>query len=207
MLEARKVTFHYPACAKPVLTDIHISINSGDIVGVYGPSGSGKTTLARLLSGYLIPDTGKVMVDGVELPQRGRLPVQLLNQHPELSVNPRWMVGEILAEEAMPGRELLASLRINKDWLKRYPHELSGGEIQRVTIARALGTETRYIIADEITTMLDAITQVQIWQVLLEAARNRNIGILVISHDHQLLNRVCNTVLQLSGQSGGLKAA
>ena len=206
MLEAVDITYSYSACTEPVLANIQIKIKPGEIVGICGQSGGGKTTLAKILSGYLAPGAGRVVVDGADLPGSGRLPVQLLNQHPELSVNPRWRVARVLAEEVMPERELLTALQINMDWLDRYPHELSGGEIQRVTVARALGPETRYIIADEITTMLDAITQVQIWQVLLEAARNRNIGILTISHDRQLLNRVCDTVLRL-GTKGGLQLA
>ncbi|WP_456386937.1 ABC transporter ATP-binding protein [Desulfolithobacter sp.] len=202
MLEARKITYRYPARPEPLFTDISISINPGEVVGIYGPSGRGKTTLARIMAGYISPDRGEVLVDSTRLPLRGHLPVQLLHQHPELSVNPRWKIRQILEEEVMPDEKLLSDLQIDQAWFNRYPHELSGGEIQRVTVARALGPGTRYIIADEITTMLDAITQGQIWQVLLRVGKKRNLGILTISHDNQLLDRVCDTVYRLSKTAG-----
>lgn len=82
-------------------------------------------------------------------------------------------------------------LGIERDWLNRYPSELSGGELQRFCIARALGEKTRFLLADEITTMLDLITQSQIWHFLLEEIKGREIGLLVVSHSGPLLDRIC----------------
>ena len=91
----------------------------------------------------------------------------------------------------------MRGLGIEEDWLGRYPGELSGGELQRFCIARALGAGTRFLIADEISTMLDLITQSQIWHFLLKEASAREIGLVVISHDRELLERVCTRVTEL----------
>ena len=84
-----------------------------------------------------------------------------------------------------PDPELLDLLGIEQEWLTRWPNELSGGELQRFCVARALGPEIRFLIADEMTTMLDAITQAQIWQAVLEIAEKREMGIIVVSHEEK----------------------
>jgi len=113
-------------------------------------------------------------------------------------MNPRWRLHQILAEGEPPSPALLAALSIERGWLDRWPHELSGGELQRVAVARALGSGTRYLIADEMTAMLDANTQALIWQAVLETAQQRNLGLLVISHDAPLLDRLCTRVINLA---------
>ena len=100
---------------------------------------------------------------------------------------------------------MIEGLGIEKGWLSRYPGELSGGELQRLCIARALGEGTRFLLADEITTMLDLITQSQIWRFLLEETSRREIGLLVVSHSRPLLDRLCTRVInleQMNGQRG-----
>ena len=92
---------------------------------------------------------------------------------------------------------LLERLHIQTPWLRRYPQELSGGELQRFCIARALGPTTRYLLCDEITAMLDGITQAQIWNFLLEESRSRGIGLLVVSHNSALLQRLCGRIVSL----------
>ena len=93
---------------------------------------------------------------------------------------------KVLNEGGKPDPELLALLGIEQEWLTRWPNELSGGELQRFCVARALGPDTRFLIADEMTTMLDAITQAQIWQAVLEIAEKREMGIIVVSHEEKL---------------------
>jgi peptide/nickel transport system ATP-binding protein len=160
-----------------------------------GPSGRGKSTLAKVLAGYLCPIKGSVVVDGCSLPKSGYCPVQLLFQHPEQAVNPRWKVGKILGEAEAPTPVLLKDLGIEAAWLERYPHELSGGELQRVCLARALGENTRYLLCDEMTSMLDALNQAHIWRIVLDVACDRGLGLLVISHDAPLLGRLCSRTL------------
>lgn len=124
-------------------------------------------------------------------------PVQMIWQHPELSVNPRLKMGEVLREGDSVEERVVRGLGIEPDWLNRYPGELSGGELQRFCIARALGKRTRFILADEISTMLDLITQSQIWGFLLEEVKRRDLGLLMVSHSEELTERVCSRVIDL----------
>ena len=91
-------------------------------------------------------------------------------------------------------QRLLDALHIEPGWLTRYPSELSGGELQRFCLARALNPEVRFLLCDEISAMLDLVTQAQIWKFLLEEAQRRGLGMLVVSHDEALLEKVCTRV-------------
>jgi len=191
MLKGEGLWFRYGAKLPWVVQDQAIAIMPGEVVGLMAPSGYGKTTLGKLLAGYLMPTRGQVTLDENPLPSRGYCPVQLVFQNPELSVNPRWRIDRILREGHPPQQQILDALGVHPGWLTRYPHELSGGELQRVAIARVLNRNTRYLIADEMTAMLDANTQALIWQVVLDFARQYHVGVIAISHDAALLKRVC----------------
>ena len=211
MLEARGIAFAYPGKA-PIYQGLDFSIEPGERVALQAPSGFGKTTLCRMLAGYLQPTAGHILLDGNPLPKRGVCPVQLVWQHPEKAVDPRMRMATMLAEagvghkrlrslcdEALSQdhRELLGRLGIQDKWLTRFPHELSGGELQRFCIARALATRPRYLIADEISTMLDALTQAQIWHVLLEESAAHNMGVILVSHSPSLTERVATRTVRL----------
>ena len=161
-------------------------------MAILGPSGFGKTTLCKVLAGYLKPLEGEVLIDGKPLPQKGYCPVQMIWQHPERAVNPKLRLGDTLADGKEVDERIIRELGIEKDWEKRYPQELSGGELQRFCIARALGKDTKFLIADEISTMLDLITQSQIWNFLLKEVKEREIGLLVVSHSEPLLSRIAD---------------
>ncbi|PSN20769.1 ABC transporter ATP-binding protein [filamentous cyanobacterium CCP5] len=191
MLKGENLWFRYGAKLPWVVQDQSFPILPGEIVGLIAPSGYGKTTLGKLLAGYLLPTQGHVTLDEQPLPSRGYCPVQLVFQNPELSVNPRWRIDRILREGHPPQLHYLDALGIHPGWMTRYPHELSGGELQRVAIARVLNRNTRYLIADEMTAMLDANTQALIWQVILEFVRQYQVGVIAISHDQPLLKRIC----------------
>lgn len=203
MLRAEDLRFRYERRGPWVVDGVSLTVAPGEVVGLRGPSGRGKTTLARLLAGYLQPAAGSVRVHGAPLPAAGVAPVQLVLQHPELAVDPRWRLEEILAEApADPAARgpLLDALSIHTGWLRRFPHELSGGELQRVAVARALLTGAPYLVADEVSAMLDPVTQAQIWRVLLDRARAAGLGILAISHDDALLAVVADRVVDLDSQ-------
>lgn len=193
-LEANGISFRY-GNGPWLFRNVHLSVEPGEIVGITGPSGRGKTTFCKILAGFLKPSEGTVTVAGAPLPKRGYHPVQLVFQHPEKSVNPRWKMEKILTEGWRPDEQLLQLLGIEKEWLTRWPNELSGGELQRFCVARALGPETRFLLADEMTTMLDAITQAQIWQAVLDIAQQRNMAVIVVSHDEKLIQRLCQRTI------------
>ena len=193
LLEACSVDFAYKK-GVPVLEAVDFSIREGEIVGLHGPSGRGKSTLGYLLSGRLQPQGGSITCDGKSLPQQGYRPVQLVYQHPERAVNPRWQLGKTLEESWNPPEELQKALGIEEAWKKRWPNELSGGELQRFCIARALNPQTRILICDEITTMLDVVTQAQVWRAIVEHARNYGMGVIAITHSLDLAHRVCDRI-------------
>lgn len=205
MLEARRIAFGYPG-AQLLYRDFSLAVSPGERVQLAAPSGAGKTTLARILAGYERPRAGEVLVDGAPLPRRGACPVQLVGQHPELTVDPRQRMDAVLAEAGATFEEearLRELLGIQDRWLTRFPHELSGGELQRFCIARALAARPRYLIADEISTMLDAVTQARLWQALLAEADARDLGMVFVSHSPALSARIATRVVDLSGDRCG----
>ncbi|RAU93445.1 ABC transporter ATP-binding protein [Paenibacillus sp. YN15] len=183
-----------------IFRDVHIRIEPGEVVGLVGPSGCGKSTLGKLLAGHLAPRQGGISVNGAPAtaPKGERNPVQLVLQHPEQAVNPKWKLRRTLAEAGMTDMEWLKELAVEEEWLDRYPNELSGGELQRICVARALGAGTRYLIADEMTTMLDAITQALLWHTVLQWAERSRSGILAVTHDAALAKRLCGRILYWS---------
>lgn len=203
MLKAEHLSFRHHSQQRWILQDFSLELAKGEVVGLTGASGLGKTTIGKLLAGYLQPTQGKVTCDGQPLPSSSYCPVQLIFQNPELAVNPRWRISKILAEGQPPSDDLLAALGIHQSWLNRYPHELSGGELQRIAVARSLNSSTRYLVADEMTAMLDANTQALIWQVVIKYAKEHEVGILVISHEVALLQRLCIHIIDLSQLTWG----
>ena len=195
-LKASKINFKYNE-DRYVLKDIDFYVNSGEVVGLVAPSGFGKTTLAKILAGYITPESGEVVFEGCRREKNGYNPVQLIFQHPEKSVNPKWKMKKIINESFTPSKELIEVMGIKEGWMNRWPSELSGGELQRFCVIRALSPKTKFLIADEMTTMLDAITQAQIWNVVLDYARKNDIGVVVISHEKALVEKICDRVVNL----------
>lgn len=197
-LEINKVSYQYVKNGEQILQDFSLTVESHERVGLIAPSGYGKTTLCKLLSGYLKPDRGEILLDGKPLDSyKGYCPVQMIWQQPEFAVNPRLPMREVLLEGDHVEERVIRELGIEEDWLTRFPAELSGGELQRFCIARALGRGTRFLLADEISTMLDLITQSQIWSFLVREVKNRHIGLLAVSHNQPLLDQVCTRQVQL----------
>ena len=198
ILEAKNLSFRYEESGRKILDQFSLQVDSSERVGILAPSGFGKTTLCKILAGYEEPETGTVLMDGKSLySYKAYCPVQMIWQHPEQAVNPRLRMRNVFEEGDQVETELIKKLGIEPDWMNRFPTELSGGELQRFCIARALGKRTRFLLADEISTMLDLITQSQIWHFLMEETQRRGIGMIVVSHSPELVEKVCNRVVEL----------
>ena len=203
-LEARDISFKYGEGTRQILNHVTLTVEAGEKVGIMAPSGYGKTTLCKILAGYEKPDQGEVLLDGTPIRAfRGYSPVQMVWQHPELSVNPKRRLRTVTAEGDWsfedPGERarIETGLGIRDEWKDRFPVEVSGGELQRFCIARALGRGTKLLIADEMTTMLDLITQGQIWDFVLKELKRRDMGMIAVSHSPELLEKVCDRVVHL----------
>lgn len=196
ILEAKDLTFRYPRQRGGAAVErVSLTLRSGERVGLSAPSGRGKTTLCKLLAGWERPERGQVLLDGAPLPSQGFCPVQLLWQHPEEAVDPLLRLGTTLYEAGPVDPAAAEGLGIQPGWLERYPMELSGGELQRICVVRALGPELKFLLCDEASAMLDLVTQARLWRFLLAQAEERNLGLLVVSHDRSLLERVCTRIL------------
>ncbi|MBQ9494243.1 MAG: ATP-binding cassette domain-containing protein [Treponema sp.] len=193
-LTAHDIGFYYNQ-NEWVFRNINFEVDRGERMGIFGYSGCGKTSLAKVLADFLSPKEGELRIDGEPHHSRSFRPVQLIFQHPEKTMNPLWRMKDILTESYTPDQTLLDTFGIRDEWFDRYPIELSGGELQRFSIVRSLHPHTKYIVADEMTTMLDGITQAAIWKSLLEIARTRNLGLIVISHEKAIIEKICDKCL------------
>ncbi len=196
-LTGRNISFKYSSSSRQILKDVDITIDNKKILGLFGDSGSGKSSLCKILAGHINRYEGEVKIDGQDIPKKGFDPVQLIYQHPEKVMNPKWKMHEVLEESWDVPDSLLEDFGIQKSWLNRWPAELSGGELQRFSVLRSLNPKTKFLIADEMTTMLDAITQVQIFESVLKIVKERNMGLLVVSHDMDLMDIICDEVIYL----------
>lgn len=199
-LEAKNVSFRYDRRQPWVLENTSLSVETGERLVLLAPSGYGKSTLALLLAGYLAPTKGEILLDGNPLPKQGVCPVQLIYQHPEKAINPRWRLKRVLEESGEMRDDVLDAFGIERAWLERFPRELSGGELQRFCVARALMSGARFLICDEISTMLDVITQAQIWNVVLAEAEKRDMGLIAVTHNRHLAERIATRIYDLSKQ-------
>lgn len=197
MLRVENLSFSYGG-KKEILKDVSLSLNPGEVLGLMVPSGFGKSTLGKIMAGYIKVKKGIVTVDGVDINNlKGFLPVQMVHQAPEKNVNIRWKVEKILNEGWQVNADVKEKFGIEESFLDKFPTELSGGELQRVCIARVLSKDTKYLIADEVTTMLDSISQAQICHLLVHFAKKHGLGILFISHNKALVEAISDRVIDL----------
>ena len=196
MLDVNNVGFHYGG-GPWVLKDVSLKVADGERIAILGPSGYGKSTLAKLMAGYERPAEGTELWNGAPLPRRGYCPVQLIYQHPERALNPRWKMRQSLFEAGALDEDVLREVGIRPLWYDRWPIELSGGELQRFCVARVMRSETRVLIADEMTTMLDALSQAHIWNFVLNYADRNGMAVVAITHNRALAERVADRIIHI----------
>jgi len=177
----------------------------GQRLAIAGPSGCGKSTLARIIVGVEDVQGGEVVWQDQSIKASSR--VQLIFQHPALSLNPRMTIAQSLSEPFRIHKrsfsrsmlaEKLSEVQLTEDMLDRYPHQLSGGQLQRVCIARSLVLLPQLLILDEAVTALDAVNKVQILNLLDQMHQKYNMAMLMITHDLQLARLFCDEVIALS---------
>lgn len=183
--------------ARTLWRNFNLTVGPTEVIGIAAPSGFGKTTLGRAIAQWSTPTSGQITLGGHLLNAQGYCPVQLVAQHPELSFNPARSVGAGIYDAWKPDLAMMQRFAVSPHWLDRRPSELSGGELARLALLRALDPRTRFLIADEITAQTDAPIQAQIWRELLLETNQRPLGIIVFSHNLTLLKKVSTRVIEM----------
>ena len=193
------------------VNDVSLEVGAGEVVGLVGESGSGKSTLARIAVGLERPDSGRILVEGIDVHRcrgeslrRFRRTVQMVFQNPYAALNPLQRIDAAIIEPLanfqsvnQSERERIAASALEdvglpERLLRAYPHQLSGGERQRVCIARALSVKPKLLVCDEAVSALDKTVQAQVLTLLRQLQQRHGLAILFISHDLAAVNQVCD---------------
>ncbi|MFQ7738762.1 MAG: ATP-binding cassette domain-containing protein, partial [Emergencia timonensis] len=192
--------------------DITLNIHEGEIVGLVGESGSGKTTLARVILNLSKMTGGNILIDGINLSKASRDDIKRLRseiavvfQDPASNLNPRQTVessimrpmiihGVPKEEAKKKAGDVLEMVKMDQRYLDSYPHQLSGGQLQRIAIARALALNPRVMILDEPTSALDVSVQAQILNLLLDLQEQLHLTYLVITHDLNVIRYISDRI-------------
>ena len=192
------------------LKDINFDIKEGEVVSLIGESGSGKTSISKIIVGLLKAE-GQILFKETNIlkyPKKINGKIQMIFQSPYSSLNPKYKIKDIILEGVIYQKilkkeedineyllNILNEVGLNKEVLNKYPYELSGGQRQRVGIARAVAVKPDLIIADEILTALDALTQIQILELFQKLKENKKISYLFISHDINVVKKISDRLL------------
>lgn len=201
---------------KIVLNDVSLSLEQGKCVGIIGESGSGKSTLGRIITGIEKSDSGVVEFEGKNIHQKEnrnmKNDISVVFQNYISSVNPRFSIAHIIAEPLIISsqvnkskidknkideevKKLIKIVGLSEEFLERFPHELSGGQLQRVCIARAIVTKPKFILLDEAVSSLDVSTQVEILDLLQKLKKEYNLSYVFITHDLLTITYICDSVI------------
>jgi len=220
MLEAKNISKVFPGryrSEKVVALDgVSLRVEPGKTLALMGPSGCGKSTLARILLRLIPSDSGGVFYQGEEITHHKgkrlryfRKQVQFISQHPESFFDPSIRLGYSVLEplkffglydKAHTGEQVksvLKQVKLDASLLERYPHQVSGGEIQRLAICRALLLKPCFLILDEATSMLDISVQAQILHVLKELQHTQELGYLLITHDEEIAKWMTDSIIEM----------
>ena len=214
VLKVDGVTARYPNADQDVLEGVSVEVERGKTVALVGESGSGKSTLARVITGLLPPEQGQVSYKGeilsADLGNRGKEDlrrIQMIYQMPDVALNPRQRVGDVIGrplefylsmrgkEKAARVAELLEQIELPVDFEERYPAQLSGGEKQRVCIARALAAEPDLIICDEVPSALDQLVAEGILELLQRLQNELGVSYLFITHDLATVKAIADDIV------------
>jgi peptide/nickel transport system ATP-binding protein len=222
MLEVKNISksFKKPHAKglEKVLDNIGFKINENEAVSIMGKSGEGKSTIARILCGTIKPDNGEIEYNGEKLFDKKRNYnnkfhsfIQLIPQQPFSALDPKQRVGDAIAEPLLYYRiarnkteaaeqvaSLLEQVWLDREIARRYPAQISGGQAQRIAIARALALKPGLLIADESTSMLDVSAQAQVIGIFQSLLKSKQLSILLISHDKALVEVFSHRVYHLS---------
>lgn len=196
------------------ISDLNLDLYENEFLGIIGPSGSGKTTLLRLIAGLIVLDKGEILYKGRDLPIVGDkrrnlndFPVQLIFQNAVSSFDAKKTILASFKEALYFSKKdfheeelekLMDDFELDRSSLQKLPNELSGGMISRAQIIRALLTEPKVLLADEITSPLDVNLKLKITELLDSYRKKHGMSIILVSHDVELLEHVCDRVISIN---------
>ena len=213
ILEIKNLKKSFKMSDAPTISDLNLDLYENEFLGIIGPSGSGKTTLLRLIAGLIVLDKGEILYKGRDLPIVGDkrrnledFPVQLIFQNAVSSFDSKKTIMDSFKEALHFSKkdfneaeleELMHEFELDESALDKRPYELSGGMISRAQIIRALLTEPKVLLADEITSPLDVNLKLKTTELLDMYRKKHGMSIILVSHDVQLLEHACDRVVSI----------
>lgn len=214
ILEIKNLKKSFKMSDAPTISDLNLDLYENEFLGIIGPSGSGKTTLLRLIAGLIVLDKGEILYKGRDLPIVGDkrrnledFPVQLIFQNAVSSFDSKKTIMDSFKEALHFSKkdlnlnelkELMDEFELDESALDKRPYELSGGMISRAQIIRALLTQPKVLLADEITSPLDVNLKLKTTELLDMYRKKHGMSIILVSHDVQLLEHACDRVVSIN---------
>lgn len=214
ILEIKNLKKTFKMSDAPTISDLNLDLYENEFLGIIGPSGSGKTTLLRLIAGLIVLDKGEILYKGRDLPIVGDkrrnlddFPVQLIFQNAVSSFDAKKTILASFKEALYFSKKnfneeelekLMDDFELDRSSLQKLPNELSGGMISRAQIIRALLTQPKVLLADEITSPLDVNLKLKITELLDAYRKKHGMSVILVSHDVQLLEHVCDRIVDIN---------